>query len=100
MAYARFTTEEMAERYRGLGFPSACRSDVYVYADVSGGITCCGCKLCGGMSYNLDTADEMAKHLRDHMDAGHAVPPGTIHAIVEDAEFIEAADEEELDEYS
>ena len=59
---------------------------VYVYADVSGGITCCMCLLNGGsfnthavlgaMGEGQTAADYqvMLAHLADHEDAGHFVP--------------------------
>lgn len=49
-------------------------SDVYVFPDVSGGITCCGCPLQSGGGLNVLTQDDMMVHLIDHLVAGHKVP--------------------------
>jgi hypothetical protein len=67
------------------GFPfreSACSfepepcpgSDVYVYEDTGGGITCCGCRLLTRASHNVKTEAEMRAHLAQHVRAGHHVP--------------------------
>jgi hypothetical protein len=53
------------------------RSNVYVYDDVSGGTTCCGCALNRG-SLNVATHAEMVAHLREHIAAGHLVPDDVI----------------------
>ena len=62
-------------------------SQVYVFADTSGGIECCGCMLLG--NFHSDTAEGMAAHLREHIAAGHKVEVGTIEDILADREFIE-----------
>ena len=51
-------------------------SDVYVYEDVAGGVTCCGCALSadGWTSVNMQTVAEIDAHIRSHRDAGHNVP--------------------------
>lgn len=55
--------------------------DVYVYEDVSGGVTCCGCPL--GIvgedalfpaSYNTSSVKELSEHFEAHKQAGHAIP--------------------------
>lgn len=72
MAYARFTPG----------------SDVYIFADIYGGITCCGCFL-GPNSFNCETVDEMLSHLEKHKAAGHEVPERAIECLIEDREWIE-----------
>jgi hypothetical protein len=61
---------------------SYCRwnsGDLYIYADVHGGITCCGCKLLrpsdGGdwQDFNCATRSEMIAHIEQHRIAGHRV---------------------------
>ena len=47
-------------------------SQLYVYADVNGGYTCCGCEL-DIASVNVPTIDELKKHLLRHKDAHHGV---------------------------
>jgi hypothetical protein len=59
-------------------------SDVYVYADVSGGITCCACGLAGS-SVNVETPAEMLAHLLEHRAAGHTVPEHALEALREEA---------------
>ena len=49
-------------------------SDVYVYMDVNGSLSCCGCSLDDGWFY-ASTAG-MVDHLALHRDAGHDVPAG------------------------
>lgn len=58
--------------------------DLYVYADVSGGVTCCGCWLHTstedhdgiyfGESQHFYDLDSLLQHYRDHQVAGHSVP--------------------------
>ena len=48
-------------------------SQVYVYEHYNGYVQCCGCAL-GGRSQNFATGAEAAKHLIDHLEAGHVVP--------------------------
>lgn len=67
---------------------SYCRfseADVYVYADVYGGVVCCGCWL----SENIETfysAPDLIAHLRDHLAAGHDVPERLLDAEMYDPE--------------
>ena len=50
-------------------------SDVYVYEDMAGFISCCGCRLMPFLSSEwTHTAAEMVEHLRKHEKAGHKVP--------------------------
>lgn len=69
MSYARFGCDD---------------SDVYVYADVRGGITCCGCGICDGSIVNLQTSGQMVEHLDAHRAKGHLVPNFTYEEILED----------------
>lgn len=48
-------------------------SDVYLYADVKGGLTCCGCALQSDWAafINMQTPEEAIAHLREHEAAGH-----------------------------
>ena len=48
-------------------------SEVYVYENPRGGITCCFCSL-STESVDLDTPYEMAVHLTEHRWAGDKVP--------------------------
>ena len=51
-------------------------SDVYVYEDYAGFISCCGCRLLPFLGSEwIFTAAEMVEHLRKHEKAGHKVPP-------------------------
>lgn len=49
-------------------------SDVYVYDDVGGYVTCCGCSL-GREDFHTTDLDAMLAHLAEHRAAGHEVPP-------------------------
>jgi len=60
-------------------------SDVYIFNDVRGGITCCSCQLqkevptriAGFMlhdDFNCATEKEMYEHIRQHIAAGHCIP--------------------------
>lgn len=69
MSYARFGCDD---------------SDVYVYADVRGGITCCGCAINDGDIVNVKTSGYMIEHLNNHRAAGHLVPDFTYEEIIED----------------
>lgn len=80
MAYVRWSRP---------GFPHAYDSIVYVYADVSGGITCCTCTLLDGDSFNCDTAAEMVNHLQLHRQRGDPFPDWVIPSIKSDAQFID-----------
>lgn len=55
------------------------RSAVYIYDDLNGGITCCGCLLHpDGHSVNTFNHETMIKHVRQHIGAGHKVPDHVI----------------------
>ena len=58
-------------------------SQVYIYEHVNGYIECCGCFLGEKgeeegryfrRSQNFSTGAEAAKHIIDHLEAGHVVP--------------------------
>jgi hypothetical protein len=72
MAYCRFTRQ----------------SDVHVYEDVGGGLTCCGCTLRGvgplGQDFNCPTRSSMIAHLEEHRAAGHEVEEDTFHRLREE----------------
>ena len=54
---------------------SYCRfleADVYVYMDVNGSLSCCGCIL--GDDWYFDSTQAMVDHLAEHRAAGHHVP--------------------------
>lgn len=65
--------------------------DVYVYEDVSGGFTCCGCSLHPDndkedgpdevKSINVKTRQEMLAHLDKHVAAGHLVPSRAVERL-------------------
>jgi hypothetical protein len=71
MSYARFWWEG---------------SQVYVYDDVDGGITCDTCALAATdtewPSFNCATRSEMAAHLVLHRAAGHNVPQYAIDNLL------------------
>jgi hypothetical protein len=58
-------------------------SNVYVYDDVSGGITCCGCSIYRKI-VNFETSGEMIQHLDAHRAKGDFVPDYTYKEILED----------------
>lgn len=68
MSYARFS-----------------EGDIYLYANWSGGIFCCSCRLVdrGSLSV-LNTYDEAIAHVRKHIEAGDDVPEHTIPALEAD----------------
>lgn len=55
-------------------------SDLYVYADVAGYVTCCGCWFGGGISadpaddFRTTELDDMLAHVARHRAEGHHVP--------------------------
>lgn len=58
-------------RWSSMNAPHPYESDVYIYDDVSGGITCNGS--CG--STNLPTVEDMVQHVQEaHITLGEAVP--------------------------
>ena len=77
-------------RWSFLDKPHPYDSALYIYSDVQGGITCCGCCLNDGGEFNVPTAAEMVAHVREHIAAGDAVPDFVIPRIEADAAFIES----------
>ncbi len=67
MSYARFGWDD---------------SDVYVYLDCGGYLTCCGCSLSADSSFPAfySTADMLA-HLRQHRMLGHVVPQDALDQL-------------------
>ena len=72
MSYCRFTQKD---------------SDVYVYANVPGGVICCACRLTQKNEYGIykdtvcETEKDMLKHLCEHMSMGHKVPKRAIKRL-------------------
>lgn len=68
-------------------------SDVYVFLDVGGYLTCCGCILepsgpdpLAFSSARFHTTAEMLAHLDEHRAAGHCVAEETIESLRADAD--------------
>ena len=55
-------------------------SDVFVSLEDNGMLECCACRLQDRGTYSTQLRDEMVSHLKEHLAAGHKVPP---EAIVE-----------------
>ncbi len=66
-------------------------SDVYVYASVSGGYTCCGCSLFdpkdpdSKFSKSFNTPEDMIEHLEEHIRAGDRVPEYALTRLMDEA---------------
>jgi len=60
-------------------------SEVYVYENPRGGITCCFCSL-STESVDLDTPHDAWMHLMAHRQAGHKVPQHALDQLRENAE--------------
>jgi hypothetical protein len=58
-------------------------SDVYVFLNCDGYLSCCGCKLDQAWQH-YSTAD-MLDHLRAHIGAGHCVPDHAFAGLKEHA---------------
>lgn len=50
-------------------------SDVFVTLEDSGTLECCACKLNNRTIYSTPLRNEMMHHLKEHLAAGHKVPP-------------------------
>jgi hypothetical protein len=48
-------------------------NDIYVYENVNGFISCCGCYLNDGKSVDFATGDAAAKHIIDHLSRGEII---------------------------
>lgn len=77
MSYCRFCPAD--NRY---GWPA---SDLYVYLDCGGYLSCCGCKLGNGSFAAYRTAD-MVAHVEEHIRAGHVVLENLVPDLLADAE--------------
>ena len=64
MSYCRFT--------RGV-------SDLYIINTSYGVIQCLGCPLHGSVS--IETRTEMIAHVKEHIEAGHLVPPYVLQRL-------------------
>jgi hypothetical protein len=61
---------------------------VYVYADIGGYVSCCGCQL--GDQWDFHSAPDIVAHLNEHVAAGHKVPADLLdEGIYEDSDFEE-----------
>lgn len=60
-------------------------SDLYIFDDMSGGITCCACLLSDGgrklRDFNVATQGEMIAHVEEHIARGHDVPNYVIRGL-------------------
>lgn len=63
-------------------------SDVYVYLDIYGFVSCCGCAF--GGSKHFDSTDAILAHLAEHKAAGHHVTDETVAEIEDDRERIDS----------
>ena len=55
-------------------------SNVYVFLDAGGYLTCCGCRM-SDQSVYLTNTDEMIAHLDRHRTIGHTVPDCTYEQL-------------------
>jgi len=62
-------------RFSSVGRPWGYNSDVYIYDDTNGGITCCGC-------CNVPTHAEMIDHVKEHIEKRDAVPEFVIRRLM------------------
>lgn len=67
-------------RWSSIGSPHDYDSSVYIYDDVQGGITCCGCA-------NVPTVQAMVEHVEWHIAMGHAVPDFVIPRLLAGQNF-------------
>lgn len=74
-------------RWSSPGHPWDYDSDLYIFDDVGGGTTCCGCLLSDDEnSWNGDrdgnpVHPETVAHVFEHIAAGHAVPDFVIERL-------------------
>ena len=68
-------------------------SDIYIYAHVEGYIECWACWLnerldigLFGLSSKIADDDTLARHIDDHIKAGHDIPDGLLEEILHDSE--------------
>ncbi len=50
-------------------------SDVFVSVEDDGNVECCACRLNNRGTFRTPLRDEMVHHLKEHLGAGHKVPP-------------------------
>jgi hypothetical protein len=70
---------------------SYCRiseGDVYMYADISGGIVCCGCRFVEGFGVKFYSRSEALAHLELHIERGDSVPSRAIERLKREIEEI------------
>ena len=78
-------------RWSGQNGPWDYESQVYIYDDVAGGTTCCGCwldpegKNWRGDLDNSAMHPETIAHVREHIAAGHKVPEFVIPRLADPA---------------
>jgi hypothetical protein len=85
MSYARFASAEIVAKFADDPDWQPVRSDVYVFLSVGGFLECCSCRLLTDwQSFSAAATAAMLAHLREHIAAGHVVPPDTISAIEAD----------------
>lgn len=71
-------------RFSRINHPWNYDSDIYIYPDTRGGITCCGCCLrTTDFIHNVNTFDEMIEHVKQHIASGDAVPDFVIPNLEE-----------------
>jgi len=61
-------------------------SEVYMYENLGGGITCCFCSLNKAYSVHFSTPHDAWMHLMAHRQAGHKVPQHALDQLRENAE--------------
>jgi hypothetical protein len=74
----RYSGAEMSYvRWSAPGKPWDYESDLYIYDDINGGITCLSDE------FNCETHDEMIEHVKEHIEKGDAVPDFVIPRLQE-----------------
>lgn len=75
-------------RWSSPGHPWNYESDLYIYDDVAGGITCV-CELNNNTpsGFNCKTREEMIVHVKCHMKLGDSVPEFVIPRLQEGRNF-------------
>jgi hypothetical protein len=62
-------------------------SSVYVFLSSFGYLECCGCSLTPNRFGEFLSTAEMVRHLQEHQERGHTVPPETFDRLREDADW-------------
>jgi len=60
-------------------------SDVYIYLDVGGYLSCCACRFHPEIREHFETTDAMIEHLERHVEAGDTVPVDCFERLRADA---------------